>query len=207
MPADCFRVTSLSPLLVVCGSLKPAVGREEPSACRELLKLGLAPVVGLYPSIETLDLREARLPAFDGREPWEYDHPALVAARTAVEAAAGYVFSVPAYWGGIGAAFKNFIETVCGPGYDGRGSPFAEKPAAALIVGSEPRAARAAAPQLEAVLDALGLVLVSSPIIVGDPGDLVDVARAVQELTAAAASVVLALPVVLAMKNPAEQEQ
>ncbi len=205
MPVDRVSATSVPPLLAVCGSLKPAAGRKEPSACRELLKLALAPVVGLYPSIEILDLREARLPAFDGRQPWEYDNAALVAARTAVESAAGYIFSVPAYWGGIGAAFKNFIETVCGPGYDGHGSPFAEKPAAVLIVGSGPRVARAAAPQIEAVLDALGLIPVSSPILVGDPSELQDVARAVQELTAAAASVVLALPAVLAMKNPAEQ--
>src|SRR5262245_28433747 len=146
MPIDHFCATPASPLLAVCGSLKPAAGRNEPSACRELLKLALAPVAGIYPSIETLDLREACLPAFDGREPWEYDHPALVGARAAVEAAAGYVFSVPAYWGGIGAAFKNFVETVCGPGYDRRGSPFAGKPAATLIVGSEPRTAHAAVP-------------------------------------------------------------
>jgi NAD(P)H-dependent FMN reductase len=205
MSVDYLHVSSSAPLLAVCGSLKPAAGRKEPSACREFLKLALAPVVVLYPSIETLDLREACLPSFDGREPWDYDHPALVAARATVEAAAGYVFSVPAYWGGIGAAFKNFIETVCGPGYDGGSSPFARKPVAVLIVGSDPRAARVAAPQMEAVLDALGLVPVRSPIVVCDPSDLLDVARAVNELTAAAGSVVLALPDVLAMKNPGEQ--
>ena len=106
MPIDRFCATSASPLLAVCGSLKPASGHNEPSACRELLRLALAPVSSIYPSIETFDLREASLPAFDGREPWEYGHPALVAARATVEVAAGYVFSVPAYWGGIGAAFK-----------------------------------------------------------------------------------------------------
>jgi NAD(P)H-dependent FMN reductase len=205
MPTDCFRVTSPAPLLAVCGSLKPAPGRKEPSACRELLKLALAPVVVLYPSIETLDLREVCLPSFDGREPWDYDHPALVAARAKVEAAAGYVFSVPSYWGGIGAAFKNFIETVCGPGYNGGSSPFARKPVAVLIVGSDPRAARVAAPQMEAVLEALGLAPVRSPIVVSDPSDLLDTGRAVNELTAAAGSVVLSLPTLLAMKNPDEQ--
>jgi NAD(P)H-dependent FMN reductase len=182
MTIDRFYVTSVSPLLAVCGSLKPASGHKEPSACRELLRLALAPVTSIYPSIETLDLREA-----------------------VVEVAAGYVFSVPAYWGGIGAAFKNFIETVCGPGYGGRSSPFADKPAAVLIVGSDPRVAHAAEPQIESLLDALGLLPVRSPILVGDPHELVDTARAVQELTAAAASVALALPASLALKRKAER--
>src|SRR5690349_5700512 len=119
MPIDCSSARPPARLLAVCGSLKPSGGGSESSACRELLKLALEPVAGIYPSIETLDLREACLPAFDGREPWEYEHTALDAARAAVEAADGYVFSVPAYWGGIGAAFKNFVETVCGPGYGG----------------------------------------------------------------------------------------
>jgi NAD(P)H-dependent FMN reductase len=206
MPADRSSSGTAASLLAVCGSLKPAAGRSEPSACRELLKLALAPVAGIYPSIETLDLREACLPPFDGREPWEYGHPELVRVRTAVEAAAGYVFSVPAYWGGIGAAFKNFVETVCGPGYDaGHTSPFAGKPAAALIVGSGPGAAQAATPQIQAVLDALGVRLVAPPVIVGDPHQLPETARAVQELTAAAAAVVLALPPALATKSAAEQ--
>jgi NAD(P)H-dependent FMN reductase len=205
MAVDRIRALAASPLLAVCGSLKPAAGRDERSACRELLKLALAPVAGIYPSVEFLDLREACLPAFDGREPWEYDHPALTAARAAVEAAAGYVFSVPAYWGGIGAAFKNFVEVVCGPGYSARHiSPFADKPATVLIVGSDPRTAHAAARQIEAVLEALGLVSARPPIIVGDPRELVDVNRAVQELTAAAASVALALPAAIALKTTAQ---
>src|SRR5438046_7541531 len=132
---DCSQAVPASSLLAVCGSLKPALGRKNSSACRELLRLALAPVAEIYPLIETLDLREAQLPFFDGREPSEYDHAGLVAARAAVEAAGGYVFSVPAYWGGIGSAFKNFVETVCGPGYEGQRSPFAGKPVAVLIVG------------------------------------------------------------------------
>jgi NAD(P)H-dependent FMN reductase len=199
MPAD------RAPLLAVCGSLKPAPGREGPSACRELLKLALAPVMSQFPLIEMLDLREAGLPAFDGRESGEYEHAALSAARAAVEGAAGYVISIPAYWGGVGAGFKNFIETVCGPGYDCRPSPFANKPAAVLIVGSEPRTARATAPQVEAVLEALGLIPVTAPIVVGDPSEIEDVERAVRELTAAAASVALALPAALALRNAAKR--
>jgi len=140
-------------------------------------------------------------PAGHAREPWECTGPAVAAA---VDAAGGYVFSVPAYWGGIGAAFKNFKETVCGPAYDGRRSPFAGKPTAVLIVGSGPRTARAAAPQIEAVLDALELAPVDPPIVIDDVGDAADAARAVRQLTAAAGSVVLALPVVRAMKNPAQ---
>lgn len=205
MPVDPSCATAASPLLAVCGSLKPAAGHGEPSACRELLRLALSPVASIYPSIETLDLREAQLPAFDGREPWEYGHPALIATRDLVEAAAGYVFSVPAYWGGIGAAFKNFIETVCGPGYGGVNSPFADKPAAALIVGSDSRSSHAAEPQIKSVLDALGLLPVRSPILVDDPHELVETARAVQELTAAVASIVLALPASLALRGKAEK--
>jgi NAD(P)H-dependent FMN reductase len=204
MPAEHAAASPAAPLLAVCGTLKPAVGREESSACREFLRLALVPVASIYPLIETLDLREAQLPCFDGRQPWEYSHPKLVAARAAVVSAGGYVFSVPAYWGGIGSAFKNFVETVCGPGYEGQRSPFAGKPAAVLIVGSGPRAANAAAPQVEAVLEALDVVLVAPPILVGDPSRLEDAAGAVQVLTAAAASVVLAQPI-LALKDQAEQ--
>lgn len=203
MQLDLVQTAPASPLLAVCGSLKPGAGREEPSACRELLKLALAPVTGLYPSIKMLDLREASLPAFDGREPSDYGNPALVAAQVAVEAAAGYIFSVPAYWGGIGAAFKNFIETVSGPGYDGRCSPFAGKPAAVMIVGSDPATARAAVPQIEAILGTLGIALVTPPIVVCDPGELLEVRRAVREMTAAAASVALAMPAARAVKNSA----
>jgi NAD(P)H-dependent FMN reductase len=201
MPVDHASPTSGALVLAVCGSLKPAAGRTEPSACRELLKLALGPVTRIYPWIETLDLRDAALPPFDGREPWEYGHPGLAAARALVEAAAGYVFSVPAYWGAIGAAFKNFVETVSGPGYGRQASPFTDKPAAVMIVGSEPRGASDAAPQVEAVLGALGLVSVRSPIIVGDPGEVEDAGRAVQELTAAAASIVLGLPATLAARQ------
>jgi NAD(P)H-dependent FMN reductase len=111
------------------------------------------------------------------------------------------VFSVPAYWGGIGAAFKNFIEAVCGPGYDGLDSPFSRKPAAVLIVGSGPGMAGAAASQIETVFEALGLRLVSPPVIVDNPGEPREAASAVQQLAAAAGSVVLALPAVAAMKD------
>ena len=180
-------------VLAVCGSLKPAIAGAAPSACRELLKLALTPVRNLYPLIDVLDLRDARLPPFDGRGPSEYGSSQLLDARRAVENAAAYVFSTPAYWGGIGAAFKNFIETVCGPGYDGGNSPFAGKPGVVMIVGSDGKTAQAAALQMEAVLNALGILPVTRPIVVGDPGDLPDVQRAVQDLTAAAGSVVLAL--------------
>lgn len=195
----------MSPLLAVCGSLKPAPGRAEPSACRELLKQALAPVMSLYPAIEMLDLREVRLPPFDGRGPSEYGNADLVAVRHAVEDAAGYLFSVPAYWGGIGAAFKNFVETVCGPGYDGGCSPFAKKPGAVMIVGADNSTARAAVPQIEAIFTALGITSVSGPVVVGDPGMLVDVEHAVLEMTAAAASVVLALPAMLAATRAANR--
>jgi NAD(P)H-dependent FMN reductase len=201
MPREPNCVTAASPLLAVCGSLKPALGREDPSACRELLRLALGPLLSVYPVIETLDLRKARLPAFDGREPWDYAHQALVDARHQVDVAGGYIFSVPAYWGGIGSAFKNFIETVCGPGYGGGCSPFAEKPVAVLVVGSDSRTARAAEQQIESLLDAVGLLSVCSPILVGNPHDLAETARAVQELTAASASVALALPASLALRK------
>jgi len=183
------RGNSLTPLLAVCGSLKPAPGRNDVSACRELLGRAVQPVARLYPAIATFDLREADLPPFDGREAHAYEGSSVTAACKAVQSAGGYAFSIPTYWGSIGAGFKNFVEVVCGPGYTAQHTPFKGKPAAVLLVGSEPRGAIAAVPHILAVLDSLGIYTVCEPVVVVDPRNPEIVSKAVQQFIGAIAGV------------------
>lgn len=168
--------------LAVCGSMKPAPGSSTPSAARELLRLAIDDINRIRPTIATIDLREHSLPFFDGRQPSSHTHPEVVKLRDQVDHAERYIFSVPAYWGGIGGAFKNFIEVICGPNYGGgHASPFQGKRCAILLVGSEPETARSAANHMTHICESLGLAIHGTPIVIGNPKDRVDVAGKLKE--------------------------
>lgn len=160
-------------LLAVCGSLKPPPGSDQPSAVRELLHAALSVVEPVFPAIDRLDLRDARLPPFEGLPPAAHPDPAVRVCHQRIRAAAGLAVAVPAYWGGIGGAFKSFVETVSGPAYDARSDcPFTGRPTVALIVGADPASARAAAAQWPALLAALGAPAPEPPVVLEDPADL-----------------------------------
>ena len=71
-------------LFGICTTLKPAP-RTGGSATRSLLTYALESVVAVYPDVAMLDLREHRLPLFDGRGGREYADPHLDLVTTCVE--------------------------------------------------------------------------------------------------------------------------
>lgn len=159
-------------LLGICGSLKPASGQSTPSACREMLGAALTLVGRAFPYIETLDLRDARVPAFEGIVPDEHPDQVVMECHRKVAQAAGLALSVPAYWGGLGGAFKSFVETICGPPYSTRSlSPFCGRPVVVLIVGSDPASAAAAADQVPPLLEAVGAQLTAPLVVLADPAN------------------------------------
>ncbi|MBG9243846.1 NAD(P)H-dependent oxidoreductase [Corynebacterium belfantii] len=54
---------------------------------------------------------------FDGRAP-EFYGGAVHSALRCIRDASYLVFSVPAYWGSISGAAKNFFDVLAGPAYD-----------------------------------------------------------------------------------------
>jgi NAD(P)H-dependent FMN reductase len=175
-------------LLAVCASLKPAPGRSEPSACRELLRHATGYLGRVVPAIGTLDLREAALPGFEGLLPQEHPDPRVRAAHAQIVGARGLILSVPAYWGGVGSAFKAFVEVMCGPAYSaGARSPFEGKPVVSLLVGSDPLSAREGARQLDVILSATGAHEIAPPVVVPDPAAPGAAESAVQALVASSA--------------------
>ena len=119
-------MTAAPHLLALCGSMKPAPGDQRPSACRSILRAATGLVSSVFPHIEMLDIREAALPPFQGLAPGDHPDPRVMDCHARIRAASGLILSVPAYWGGVGGAFKSFVETVSGPAYDtGAASPFA----------------------------------------------------------------------------------
>ena len=157
-------------LLAVCASLKPAPGQQEPSACRTLLQESVRHIQRVFPNITLLDLRQVALPAFEGLTPQEHYDSRVHDIHQLVSGAAGLVLSVPAYWGGVGGAFKSFVETISGPAYKPNvSSPFAGKPTVSLLIGADETSANAGAVQLRTILTALGANLVSPVISVSDP--------------------------------------
>lgn len=157
-------------LLAICASLKPAPGQAAPSACRELLKGATQCLSTVFADIDTLDLREAALPGFEGLLPDKHYLPAVREAHAVVSGAAGLILSVPAYWGGIGSCFKTFVELMCGPSYDAAArSPFHGKPVVALLIGSDAHSAREGASQLDVILATIGARQVAPAVVVDDP--------------------------------------
>lgn len=181
-------MTAAPHLLALCGSMKPAPGDQRPSACRSILRAATGLVSSVFPHIEMMDIREAALPPFQGLTPGDHPDPRVMDCHARIRAASGLILSVPAYWGGVGGAFKSFVETVSGPAYDtGAASPFAGLPAVGLIVGADRASAEAAAAQLPVILGALGAGLASPLVVVDDPAAPGAAAAAVQRLVGAVA--------------------
>lgn len=157
-------------LLAICASLKPAPGRDEPSACRELLKAATGYLERVFPAIDLLDLRDVSLPGFEGLLPETHYSPAVRQSHAQITGAAGLILSVPAYWGGVGSSFKAFVEVMCGPSYNAEAaSPFQGKPLVALLIGSDAHSAHEGANQLDVILRAVGARQIAAPVIVPDP--------------------------------------
>ncbi|MEU1476225.1 NAD(P)H-dependent oxidoreductase [Streptomyces sp. NPDC001668] len=167
-------------VVVVCGSRKPAPGREGRSAARELLKPVLAGIVqaGVVPSV--FDLREMELPLFDGRTGGEYGCPDLDRLTAALDSAPVVLFSVPAYWQAPSGPLVNLLDVLGGAAYDrppGLPAPFLGKTALQLVVGADPASAYVGAGISRDMLAALGFTVDAREVVVADP-------RAVQDVRA-----------------------
>ena len=182
-------------LLGICTTLKPAPGRTGRSATRSLLVYALESVVAVYPDVALLDLREHRLPLFDGRGGREYADPHLDLVTTCVERASALLIGVPAYWNGVSGVFKNLIDTLCGAAYDlpqPRRTVLTDKQIGLLVVGADDESGAAAAAQAIAILTSTGATVASEPMIVPNPrGRPVDAGRVSRELATLAGSLAI----------------
>ena len=156
----------------VCTSLKPAPGIEGSSATRSVLKYSLDAVSAIYPNTYLLDLRDYKLPFFDGRMPHEYQSTDLDIVRSCVDQAGALLLSVAAYWNGVSGVFKNFVELLCGPAYDLDGdlqTVFTNKPVGLVIVGADLASTEAGAVQARQIMSSTGAVIVAEPLAIANP--------------------------------------
>jgi NAD(P)H-dependent FMN reductase len=178
-------------IVAICASLKPAPGRNEPSACREILKMSLAPVGKVFRDIRLIDLREMALPGFEGLLANEHYDQRVRDTHELIKGASGLIFSIPAYWGGVGGTFKSFVETLSGPAYNPKAvSPFANKPALSLLIGADALSAEAAAQQLKTILAALKVRIAVPTVIVPDPEMPDEVQNGINSMVAGIAQLV-----------------
>src|SRR2546423_8380962 len=107
-----------SRFLLICGSRKPARGRDSPSAARTMLRTVGEGIAATGRSYEWLDLRDLDLPFFDGRAVEEYGSPDLDRLADAIADSTIVTLSVPAYWGGPAGVVKNALDCLGGAAYE-----------------------------------------------------------------------------------------
>jgi NAD(P)H-dependent FMN reductase len=172
------------PVLLVCGSRKPAPGLEGRSAARELLRAVARGIEDEGGTCDWLDVRDLDLPFFDGRSVEAYGSRDLELAASAVEEHERIVLSVPAYWGGPAGVVKNLLDVLGGAAYDAppdQEPPLAGKLVFLLVVGSDDSSAHLAHGALRSVLAAMGAWVAPRAAVVGNPRR----ARSVEALVAA----------------------
>jgi NAD(P)H-dependent FMN reductase len=161
-----------SRFLLICGSRKPAPGRESPSAARTMLRAVGEGVAATGRSYEWLDLRDLDLPFFDGRSVEEYDSPDLARLADAIGESTIVTLSVPAYWGGPAGVVKNALDCLGGAAYDAapdRTLPLEGKIVAVFVVGADDVSAYGAASDIRVTLSELGAWVAPRMVVVGNP--------------------------------------
>lgn len=164
-----------SRFLLICGSRKPAPGRESPSAARTMLRAVGEGIAAAGRSYEWLDLRELDLPFFDGRAVEEYGSPDLDRLADAIAESTIVTLSVPAYWGGTAGVVKNALDCLGGAAYDAapdRTLPLEGKIVAFFVVGADDVSAYGAAADIRVTLSELGGWVAPRTVVVGNPRDL-----------------------------------
>lgn len=174
-------------VVVICGSRKPAPGRDSRSAAREMLKPVLIGIGDAGAVPVSFDLRDMELPHFDGRSGADYGCPDLDRLMEAVEDSAAVVFSVPAYWQAPSGPFVDLLNVLGGAAYDrppGLPAPFTGKRALQLVVGADPASGYLGASISRGMLTALGFVVSPREVVVADPRAIRDVKALTVELRA-----------------------
>lgn len=162
-------------VLLLCGSMKPAPGSTARSASREMLREIGAGVRAAGAETELLDLRELRLPWWDGRVGQEYGSADLDRCARAIAGADAVVLSAPAYWDSLSGVVKNLFDLL-GP------APWRGRLVAGLVVGMNQSSAWHGEDQLRQVLAAVGAWALPEAFVLGDPRSHPDTAALVKEL-------------------------
>jgi NAD(P)H-dependent FMN reductase len=141
------------------------------SATRSLLASGLTALASTYPDVVFLDLRDHRVPLFEGLTAKDVECHGLQFWRSSIVHAGALLLGVPAYWGGVSGVFKNFIDVLCGSKYDVPEVPtvFAGKRIGLIVVGDDARSARLGGEQATHVIDSVGGRVHGNPVLVANP--------------------------------------
>lgn len=162
-------------IALVCGSRKPAPGRSERSAAREMLREVERGVRAAGRETEWIDLREVELPWWDGRPPEGYASEDLDTVTATLDSCTAVVVSAPAYWNGLSGPVKNLFDLV-GP------NPWRDSTVAGLIVGMNDASAYAGEEQLRQVVSAVGAWWAPHSMVIGDPSSRTDIPELRREL-------------------------
>ena len=174
-------------ILLVCGSRKPAPGRDTPSAARTMLRIVGEGIAAAGRDYAWLDLRDLELPFFDGRSVDAYESDGLNRLAAAIAESGTIVLSVPAYWGGPAGVLKNALDCLGGAAYDAapdRALPLDGKLAAVFVVGADDVAAYSAAAAIRLTLSELGAWVAPRSVVVGNPRNLPSLKPLLAELKA-----------------------
>lgn len=172
-------------VLLICGSRKPAPGRESPSAARTMLHAVGAGLESTGADIELLDVRDLDVPLFDGRSHEDYGSPDLERLAATVARSEVVVLSVPAYWGGASGVVKNLLDLLGGAAYDAkpdRALPLAGKIVALVVVGADDVSAHQALSAMRVTIGEMGGWTAPRAVVVGNPRRLRDPGALLAEL-------------------------
>lgn len=174
-----------TPILLICGSKKPAPGTKTPSAARELLKVIQEGIKEAGGSSKFIDLRDLDLPFFDGRFLEEYNNTELTKIYAEIVLSKIIILSVPAYWNGVSGVLKNLIDLLGGPKYkdkEKQKSPFIDKHVGLLIVGDEVSSAENAYTSMLVIVNSLGAWTFPKNVVVGNLNQIKNISTIFNEL-------------------------
>ncbi len=157
--------------LLICGSMKPSPLKESKSAARELLnivKKGFDE--HKYYDYKIMDLRDLKLPFFDGRNTFEYQNDNVDDLYNSMLEAEHIIISAPSYWKSVAGSVINAINVIGGPLYD-----FPEKKEllngkkiSLVVVGAELVDAVHGSSQLRNTFSSMGATVLGKEIVVGN---------------------------------------
>lgn len=172
-------------VLLICGSKKPAKGKNTPSAARELLKVVDQGIKKSGGKTTWIDLRNITLPFFDGRSIEEYSSKDLQIVVEQIKSASILIISIPAYWGGASGVIKNLFDLLGGPKYRSPEEivlPLEKKLIGLLIVGDDDISASIACMHMRQVFTMLGAYVLPRDIVVGNPQKIKEVTSLFRQL-------------------------
>lgn len=175
------------PILLICGSMKPPLNKKTPSAAREFLKIVQQGIHKTGGQTQFIDLRDMRLPFFDGREKIvEYKNKDLLGIKKAIHDSDIVIISIPAYWSGPSGVVKNLIDLLGGPRYrkNIEDSPFKRKIIGFVIVGDTEESAQSTSVSIRNAINAQEGIVLPISMVIGNPHDVQNISGLMQKLYA-----------------------